>query len=263
MGKQDFLIEILGVHGQKALENANKLSKNIENIVFTRALLSWVSLVSKYGFSNKIPGQSSSFDLNKSEDGLNGYIELESQVFKFENKNEEYVAALLAVSMGADGPMENHNGVAVAKLGKSIDCLVKTEFVNKNIQKSFPRYHAPQKPSSVAEHKEPIPPHPPQSEAPKQSPPKGAKVGTSMGKTEIKSKKKSFVFRLKKHELMTRCETCSSLLFKDESYIGCICYSNEGISLLKSEEGFSLKFNANCDSDLVLALIGSIKNAGK
>ena len=262
MSKENFLKDILGTSGHEALCNTASNSKELDNLIFTRSLLSWVDLVCRYGFSGNVPGQQQTMNIKKSEAGLSGYVEVSDKFFEFNDKDTSYVAAILAVALDADKPIKTPNTRSIIKLGKSIDCIVKTEFVAKNLAKALPPYHSPVKQGKPALPEEPLEQEPPEAIQPPAPLPKaGSKQGSSLGKKE--KPKKSFIFKLKKHDLNARCDTCAKKLFDDKSFVGCLCYDNENVQLLKNQNEASLKFKPGTDSDFILALMETIENASQ
>jgi hypothetical protein len=264
--KQKFLQHVLGDLGYTALGKAMQASNDAEGVVFARTLLSWLDIVSRTGFDGPTPGTDIHLTLNKSNTGLTGIVHIENTPFTFEDKNTDYVAALLAVALGADSTIDYQDTKGIDKLGKSIDSLVKAEFVNKNFQKSQPRFTSHKLPGKPAAPLAPLPPTPPTkvqseatAEAQGETPDKAPSASTK--KAEKKpATKKPFWLKMKKHELSARCDTCDQKLFNDDKFVGCYCHDPAGITLVKNDLGISLKFDTTIDPDDILVLIEGIKN---
>jgi hypothetical protein len=122
---------ILGEVGAKALNNTAEILKPV---VVPRAIVSWVSMMGDVGFDGEVPGVPGSYiSLKKNETGYWGAIKVEDELITFDKAAIPHVAATLGIALGIELPeiSEQLKTRDMEALGKSIDLLVKSEFLRK------------------------------------------------------------------------------------------------------------------------------------
>jgi len=129
-----FLVGTLGKVGAKAMLKALEKSPELESAILPRTALSWVSLLAKTDLPANIPGLDAKLTLKKTESGYDGEI---SSGFAFKDSSLTHVAAALSVALDFSYEKMDHKLSDLVRLGKSIDLLVKANFVDqiKSLQK--------------------------------------------------------------------------------------------------------------------------------
>lgn len=154
MNNNKFFGHILGEAGAKALNNTAEI---LRPIVVPRTIMSWVIMMGDLGYDGPVPGTPDSYiSLHKSESGYRGAIKVEDELITFENAALAHVSATLGVSLGVELPEidDKLKTKDLGALGKSIDLLVKSEFVRKVQEKKLDK--------SNNDHKGATPPKPPE-----------------------------------------------------------------------------------------------------
>lgn len=126
---KEFLVGTLGAIGAKAILKALERAPELESAIIPRTALSWATLIAKAEIPGNIPGLDAKLSLKKTEKGYSGNISLE-QPFDFEDDSLTHVAAALSVALDFSYKKEDPKAIDLARLGKSIDLLVKTNFVD-------------------------------------------------------------------------------------------------------------------------------------
>ena len=130
----NFLKAVLGEDGANALKKAVELAKcdTFSNAILPRTVLGWLEVSPSFSYEGEIPGVDGTFiAFKKSESGFSGRISLLSGDYLFEDAPLIRVAAGIATALGVEaaevaGAVKN---VEIAKLGKSIDLLVKSKAI--------------------------------------------------------------------------------------------------------------------------------------
>lgn len=126
---KEFLVGTLGAIGAKAILKALERAPELESAIIPRTALSWATLIAKAEIPGNIPGLDAKLSLKKTEKGYSGNISLE-QPFDFEDDSLTHIAAALSVALDFSYKKEDPKAIDLARLGKSIDLLVKTNFVD-------------------------------------------------------------------------------------------------------------------------------------
>jgi hypothetical protein len=148
----DFLDEVLGVAGAKALRKAIDRQPSLRPLLVPRAILAWVAMASRLGFEGLVPAHDVPVNLTKTETGYSGRVGEES----FDSETLYRVAARVAVAMGVDGQLPaDTRALDLERLGKSLDALVKVNVV-RELKKAvldpaagYKITHAPQGSSAI------------------------------------------------------------------------------------------------------------------
>lgn len=134
-----FLVSVLGEDGARALKKAAERSDALGQALLPRAILSWLGLASRWDYEGGLPGVENTYvAFKKSEDErLSGSIALGGDVYDFEGASPYHVAATVGVVLGMDdSPLHpSVRDLDLARLGKSIDALVKYRAASQELAK--------------------------------------------------------------------------------------------------------------------------------
>lgn len=135
----NFLRAVLGEEGATAIRKAVSTSPTFEHAVLPRTILGWLELADSFDYEGEIPGCADTYlAFSKSEGGFSGIVRLNNLDYQFEDASVVHVAASVAVSLGAD-PEQVAAGVRdldIARLGKSIDLLIKARVAAEELAKA-------------------------------------------------------------------------------------------------------------------------------
>ncbi len=237
-----FLKEILGDEGNAALKRVVDRAPIFKSIVVPRAIISWLSVMSKLGYEGELPGTPDSYiSLDKSDsEQFTGALTIEDQMYEFENADLLHVAASVGVALGLDlEPIDEQLKTKdLSKLGKGIDLLVKSRIV-----KTAKSAHKPKIiEDSFEEMEETIIP---------------SEIVSSKGISKPK------YFKLSKSESDKACNECGMNQFESNKFTGCICLKSlsKAIKTARQDDGFILKFNMNeLDEETVSTVISVFKD---
>lgn len=130
--KVQFLEAVVGHDGAMALAKSAERAKELDQAIFPRAVISWLETIAPIGYEGSVPGvEESKFSVEESEDGYSGSILLGDELHKFEDVSINHVAGCVAVALDLDHERVSQEATPgqLAKLGKAIDLLVKTQLV--------------------------------------------------------------------------------------------------------------------------------------
>lgn len=142
--KLQFLQAVVGIDGAMALAKAAEKADELEQAIFPRTILAWLDVTAPFGHEGTIPGVDIHFNFNKSEKGFKGSIVVKGELYSFENVPLAHIAGCVAVALGLDHERLNPlvKSEQLAKLGKSIDLLVKSHLVKTSWNvKARRKYH--------------------------------------------------------------------------------------------------------------------------
>jgi hypothetical protein len=124
-----FLAGVLGHEGAAAFKKAISKEESIATAVLPRAILSWIDLATKYEYEGEIPGVENTYlQFRKSEPGtFRGAVSIGEDVYTFDRASVFHVAGAVALALGVDQakPADTVRDQTLARLGKSIDTIVK------------------------------------------------------------------------------------------------------------------------------------------
>ncbi len=259
----DFLRYIVGNEGSDALNKAIESIPVIGSVVIPRAIVAWLSVVSKVGFEGEIPGLEQSFlGLTKAEENtLTGAMTIGDQLYTFEKADLLHVAASLGVALGIDlEPVSNDlKNKDLTRLGRSIDLLVKSEFIK---QAKF---------SKSADETTMAAPANPQKEPKLQSlplsPVKQPGINIKSGnkgpiqKPNVALGQGQKSIKVMKGEALKFCSECGNQLFKSEKFTGCLCVSalSKNVKTEITPDGYLVHFKTITEDELV-TLISILKD---
>ena len=137
---EQFLTEVLGEAGAKALRKASEHYPDLGKALLPRSILSWLSVQSRVTdtYDSSIPGvEGTKFTFSKSEKGFSGQVTVPGGLYEFTDATMFHVAGALAVALEADLDATSRvRDIDVERLGKSIDLLAKAHLVNRNPEAS-------------------------------------------------------------------------------------------------------------------------------
>lgn len=285
-----FLQAVVGTDGTAALTKATSRSQDLAWAILPRVVMGWLDIVSRGDYRDAVPGnQDVNLNLAKSESLFTGSVNIGSELYSFRDVSLEHVAGSVAVALGASAeqaPEFRHP--AFAKLGKSIDLLVKSRTLRKMQEKQQAGGAKGSLPGTAAA------PRPPQlATAPILTAPKiGAStpgaVGTGMGTKSsspagvtsttgkpVKPKPITLPgmkpkaptpaakpgLKVTKAEAQAPCPACGDLQFAGAKYVGCICFKAlaKSVTTTATPDGYRLDFGADWDRDAVTTLIENLK----
>lgn len=263
MSYENFLKEILGETGKKALDNSSEILKPV---IVPRAIVSWVRTMGSLGYDGELPGvKNSYFSLYKNENSFEGALKIKNELFVFENADLAQVAASVGAALEIELEEVNHKlkNKDLTSLGNSIDLLVKTEIIKKNnLSKGESGRPGPQaKPNS------PVGPtkqlggsmqQPFQEGRPLSQPPNLA-VGQGQ---KIKAKEEAQKLKITKSESSKKCKRCDKNYFEDGVFIGCDCLRplSKAVDTEKNPEGYTLIFKVHLPEESLESLIMLLKD---
>lgn len=129
-----FLKAILGDDGASALIKAGERSTTLQSAVLPRSIMAWLSFAARWGYEGEVPGCHDSYlEFHKSDaDSFDGAITIGPETYGFDRAPLVHVAAAMAVALGADSQTIDPRlkEVDVARLGKNLDLLIGTRFLN-------------------------------------------------------------------------------------------------------------------------------------
>lgn len=242
-----FLEAVAGPDGAHALAKAVAHRADLEWALVPRAIMSWVAVAGETGFSGVIPGTAEGLTLRKAETGYDFVLGL----YADRGASLERVAAAVAVALGADAdappPLRSP---ALAKLGKSVDLLVRARALRKALQRR------PAKPVALpGTAAKPIAPEaatPPQATEDEQP-------GEPRADAPVAAKKPRQI-KVTKAEAAARCQTCQRRFFVDDVFVGCDCFEGiaKSVRTHRTLTGYTLTFGGlEWDAETVATLAES------
>lgn len=132
-----FLIKTLGNDGACALSKAVEREPELASIIVPRAVLAWIGQQG-LNYEGGLPGHENSYlTFSKSDGVYSGVIALEQGPYHFDGATVYHLAASITMSLGVDGSIDSGvRDVVLAKLGKSIDTLVKAQSITTDLKKA-------------------------------------------------------------------------------------------------------------------------------
>ena len=131
---RQFLQGVLGPDGSSALIKAIDREVRLGPALVPRAVLSWLGVVARGSYTGSLPGVDSvQFNMKKSEGaGFTGFVTIGPENYEFKNASVYHIGAALTVALGVDQAKveDSVRSATLAKLGKSIDTLVKARIAH-------------------------------------------------------------------------------------------------------------------------------------
>jgi len=130
----NFMGAVLGEAAYAALQKAGERSRPLAAVIGPRTVMGWANLAARWDYEGTIPGHEDSLlQFTKSATGLTGSIAMDDTQMDFENAAATNLAAILCVQLGCQPDLSKSEGatqVAIAKLGETIDLMVKARVVS-------------------------------------------------------------------------------------------------------------------------------------
>lgn len=247
--KLSFLQAVIGPDGAKALAKA-AVTPDLEWALLPRVVMSWLEVVAHGSYHGALPGiDETHLVLRKGETDFDGSITIGTDTYTFRDASIYHVAGSVAVAMGLDHePQPALRHPALAKLGKSIDVLVKARTLRKASAQHSGGAKGVTLPGTAAKPQAPLAPLGPVAIQPKIAGPgvgtksavsakptasktsPGAPPAGAAGKPKVAPPKlpgiKQPTIKVSKAESKTPCPACGAIQFKDDRYVGCICFAD-------------------------------------
>lgn len=229
MNLDSFIESLLGKDGADVLEKASKRLPEIKHVLLPRILMSWINIVGKSNeFNSNLPGiNESNLTLNKSETNLfDGTVKVGSNEIEFGDADFYNLIGIIGIALDHD-PKKiklNINKNSLAKLGKSIDLLIKSKFITKQL-----KLKQETKKSLFASTEKPI------------------KINKS--------------FKLKKTLLNSNCSMCGMDLYINKKLSGCLCIKDllNKTNIEEVNDSINLTFPNHFDEEEIGVILTSIK----
>jgi hypothetical protein len=262
-----FISGVVGVDGASALAKATSQSADLEWAIFPRVVMAWLEVVSQGEFNDHLPGVAETkLVLKKGEsDKFSGSINIGEETYWFSDVSLYHVAGAVAVALGGDSDrVPELRSSALAKLGKSIDLLVRARTLRKvQARQNGGGAKGAGLPGVAAAPKAPQGPQPPVEKQPQNSIP-GAAAGTKpTAKLPVsKPTAKKPTLKVVKSAAKMTCVACGDQQFRNDRYVGCLCFRDlaKSVKTTITHEGYILEFGSNWDAD---ALACVAENLGK
>jgi hypothetical protein len=267
---------VIGPDGARALTKATSASADLEWAILPRVIMSWLEVVSHAQYQDRLPGTDEvKLTLRKTDDGFYGNINLGNENYAFRDTTLYHVAGAVAVALGAAPEHAPElRSPALAKLGKSVDLLVRSRTLRKMQEKHAGGARGAKLPGAAAAPRAPMLPTAPTPTQPKQQSQVGTKVGTSTKTLSpkaaapgappklpgIKPAKKP-TLKVNKSELRA-CPACAGQQFKGNRYAGCLCFADlaKSVKTAVTDDSYVLEFGAGWDAEAIATLA---ENLGK
>lgn len=254
MTKRDsFLEAVLGISGAAVLDRLSKASPELAAYLLPRAAVAWVNSIGASDLPWALPGvPDQRFVLAKRGDRFVGVAEVGGLEYAFDGARPEHVAAVIAVSLGAPPGQPDLREVDLARLGKTVDALVKAQ--KKGGAEAGTGLHAgaiaPTPPAA------PTPTAPPAPKAGKSSKPKLPKVGKPAQATKPKP------LKLSVSESRKPCGVCGKTQFRGAEFTGCTCFADLAkgvdVSIADHGAGFELGLTSEWDHDAIFTFLEAV-----
>ena len=249
-----FLEKILGADS-KAL--GPLLKTGLEGVVVARATMAWLK---ESPMGNLDCGV---LLLSKSETGISGVIEFQGSDYLFTDATAEHATAAIVTSLGITLEKDVIKDLNLAKLGKTIDLLVKA-VKNKGADKpEIGQFAKPIKPQLP----DPAPKQIPQvktkgriSSIPKIQPLQQKPDPRAMTPPLLPVKPGLPKIKLSEKEMLKKCSVCGKAQAEGDKFVGCSCMKGLSKSV-KSQRvlgGLLLSFGSDWDSEGVITLLESV-----
>lgn len=263
--KLQFLTAVVGEDGARALSKAAERANELEQAIFPRAILAWLETVASFGFDGTVPGVSIPFTFSKTENGFNGSIAVNGELHRFVAASTNHLAGCVAVALGFDhervSPLAKNE--QLAKLGKSIDLLIKSQLVKVSLPGQKKKVQLPGQAAAPLAPKQPVAPTLVQPTNQNQAPAgaAGTAQATQLPKLPKVSAMPKKTASVTKSEAQKKCQHCMRPQFSGDKFKGCFCYAAlaKSVKTIPTATGFTLEFGSAWDSDAILSLLETFK----
>lgn len=119
-----FLEAVLGKDGAAVMSKLSASSDMVAATMVPRSIVAWLGIIGN-NYEGRLPGVgTSNLSLKKTEAGFTGVLRC-GEEYTLSNDSIERTAAVIAVGLGAQMAVSRFKDVDLARLGKTIDLLVK------------------------------------------------------------------------------------------------------------------------------------------
>lgn len=260
-----FLDAILGQDGAAALRKTAERSSPLASALLPRSIMSWLTLAGRWGYEGEIPGVPGSWlRFHKTEqDTFQGCIEAGGEQYDFDHASLTHLAACTAVCLGMDArPIDPAlKPQDVERLGKNLDLLVMTRFVNflKSREETAGECSC-QGECSCEETSSPD-----LEKAPQEQPgqPAGARqpIKPAMAVPQAKQPRQNPTrpptMKVTKHQVDRPCQVCDGRQFENGSFQGCYCLKDLSrfVKAERNGDGFVLHFGSEWSANDIAVLV--------
>lgn len=252
-GKHTFLAAVVGDDAATALAKAEALGPDVAWAIFPRAVLSWIDVVAATDFSGTIPGTDINLTLKKHEGTYSGSVSSgDKELYSFCQQPLFHVAGSVVVAVAGDGdPAPPLTSPALARLGKSIDLLVRSRTLRK-MQRQKTQGGASGGKGKAAAPIAPVAPVQPDPTAP---------ATNQKAKTKPSTANPPAI-KISKAQAQQDCGVCGGLQFKGSAFTGCACFRTLAKSVKVTDTGthFVVVLGPDWDVDARLTWIEGICN---
>lgn len=271
----NFVKAVLGEDGAAAIHKAAAQSPTFEHAVLPRTILGWLEVATTFEYEGQIPGvEGTHVSFKKSDGSFSGKINLDGGDYAFDKASAMHVAAGIAVALGAtpEQVAEGVRNVDIARLGKSIDLLAKTNAALGSLAKKETRYctacrdpldkdghckvkshwplldKAQEGPGQTAKPISATPPAAPTRSQPGQQPPRRQQLPRPSGIAKS--------MRVTKSQASAKCPMCQCSQFTGDQFTGCFCTMALAKSVqVRTEPGaYVLSFGKGWDREAIVTL---------
>lgn len=234
-----FVNAVLGQNGVP-LVNLAKHNSDIEAYLLPRVVVSWLKSV--VGVQDSIPGSDISMVLAKSEHGFSGVIDIDGIGYSFKDASIDHTTATVVTAFGEVINKSELKNSDLAKLGKTIDLLVKSKKEHEHGTQEVA------KPIEPIDHIKPTPVAPKASKAAK---PKRYRIPKIPKVASLK---------LSERQMFSSCPVCGLKQFYEKSFVGCHCFSSlsKSVKSVIIPGGVELKFGDEWDDEAITTLLESV-----
>lgn len=238
-----FLQSVLGARGAKILEELCK-DEGVGAFVTYRTILGWLQSVDSI---SSLPGLSGTFAiLTKSDAVFNGSIDFDGLEYPVNQASLNETAALVGARLGVSLNKCDSRDVDLARLGKTIDLLIKAQYRPNRVTHDAPEI------GGRAEHIEHIEPEAP---VPANQTPKKPKLPRLKRQSLPKF---SQSVSITKSESEIKCRVCEEPQFHNDEFRGCYCLRGMSKPLVKSQPmGYQLTL-IDWDNDDITILMEAL-----
>lgn len=211
LSRDIFLDSVLGTAGVDALTPLIKASPEIAAYILPRAVVAFINTILP-GIATELPN--CPVFLTKSNLGYSGVAELNGSEYAFSDADASHVAAVVSIALDAKPGRPNLKDVDLARLGKTIDALVKAQ-----------RRRHGEASVGTGTNAAPIPPEAPEPPVPTQTAEqKKTKRPRLPRPTKPGKKTETSTLRLSVSESLVPCQICGKKQMLGTSFVGCICF---------------------------------------
>lgn len=245
----NFLTAVLGSNGAKVMAQLSESSEVVRYATVPRTIVSWIDSNSNYNAN--LPGTDINLTLIKNESGFSGQF----NSIEFESVSLERAAATIAVGLGVNVSPSKLKDIDLAKLGKTIDLLVKAQqgAASDGNAGGLAQGHHPAKGAVPVTGKDVVAVKPIEPEGPKLADPTTKKpLGNKGAKMALSEEESNKV-----------CKVCKGKQKDDSGNIkGCHCVRDlsSGLTVKKTETGYEVEFGTGWDAAAIAIFTSRIKH---